>query len=165
MRACAKNTWTGVRHVAMTMSIALGSLSSSVSAQDVRDDDRSLTMSFTYIGEAAGNTHGGLRQDLAYAGRLLFRSEFDLDRLAGITGGAVRVWLTNRQGRNLADDALGTGTGVQEIYSPQTSHLSVLTYQQQMLGGRLEIEAGRLPANLNFLGSPLCAYLQTNSAC
>src|SRR5262249_58083818 len=26
-------------------------------------------------------------------------------------------------------------------------------------------EAGRLPANLSFLSSPLCAYLQTNSAC
>src|SRR5262249_42044848 len=28
-----------------------------------------------------------------------------------------------------------------------------------------ELEAGRLPANLSFLSSPLCAYLQTNSAC
>ena len=40
-------------------------------------------------------------------------SALDLGRF--ISGGTLRVWLTNRQGRNLADFALGTSTGVQEI--------------------------------------------------
>jgi porin len=173
-----------VRHIAMTIMIGVGTLSSSVTAQDeagaatCRDmkpstnespqrsvSDLPLVVSATYIGQAAGNTHGGLRQDVAYAGRILLRSEVDLERLVGVTGGTFRVWFTNRQGRNLVDFALGTGTGVQEIYSPQSSHLSVLTYEQRMFGGRVELEAGRLPANLHFLSSPLCAYLQTNSAC
>jgi porin len=173
-----------VRPIAMTIMIAVATLSSSVTAQDevgagtCRDmkpstnespqrslSDLPLVVSVTYIGQAAGNTHGGLRQDVAYAGRILLRSEVDLDRLVGVAGGTLRVWFTNRQGHNLVDFALGTGTGVQEIYSPQSSHLSVLTYEQLMFGGRVELEAGRLPANLHFLSSPLCAYLQTNSAC
>ena len=82
-----------------------------------------LVLSATYIGQAAGNPRGGVRQDIAYAGRLLVSGAVDLDRF--IPGGSLNVWFTNRQGRNLADFALGTSTGVQEIYSPQASHLSV----------------------------------------
>ena len=81
-----------------------------------------LVLSAAYIGQAAGNPRGGVRQDIAYAGRLLVSSAVDLDRV--IQGGTLRVWFTNRQGRNLADFALGTSTGVQEIYSPQGWHLS-----------------------------------------
>jgi porin len=122
-----------------------------------------LVLSATYIGQAAGNPRGGVRQDIAYAGRLLVSSAVDLDRF--IQGGTLRVWFTNRQGRNLADFALGTSTGVQEIYSPQGWHLSVLSYEQTLFDGRLELEAGRTPANVSFFSSPLCGYLQTNSAC
>src|SRR5262245_47676884 len=124
-----------------------------------------FVVSATYIGEAAGNTAGGLRRDVAFAGRILLRSDVALGRLMGLSGGTLHVWFSNRQGRNLVDFALGTSTGIQEIYSPQSSVLSVLTYEQDLFSGRLELEAGRLPANLSFLSSPLCAYLQTNSAC
>ena len=85
-------------------------------------NDSLLVLSATYIGQAAGNPRGGVRQDIAYAGRLLVSGTVDLDRF--IPGGSLNVWFTNRQGRNLADFALGTSTGVQEIYSPQASHLS-----------------------------------------
>ena len=81
-----------------------------------------LVLSVTYIGQAAGNPRGGVRQDIAYAGRLLVSSTVDLDRF--IPGGTLNVWFTNRQGHNLADFALGTSTGIQEIYSPQGWHLS-----------------------------------------
>ena len=40
-----------------------------------------------------------------------------------------------------------------------------LSYEQTLLDGRLELEAGRTPANVSFFSSPLCGYLQTNSAC
>jgi Carbohydrate-selective porin, OprB family len=122
-----------------------------------------LVLSATYIGQAAGNPRGGVRQDIAYAGRLLVSGAVDLNRF--IPGGSLNVWFTNRQGRNLADFALGTSTGVQEIYSPQASHLSVLSYEQTFFHGRLELEAGRTPANVRFFSSLLCGYLQTNSAC
>ena len=120
----------------------------------------------TYLGELAGNTTGGLRQGTTYVGRLVLRSDVDLDSLFGVPGGNLRIWFTHRQGHNLADVALGTSTGIQELYSPQSSHLSVFTYVQRSLDERLEIEAGRTPANLNFLVFPeLCAHFQTNSAC
>jgi porin len=165
----------------MTALIAVGSVSpSTVAAQPATPvgqvapppekapelaSESSFKLTATYIGQAAGNLRGGLRRDAAYAGRILISSELDLKRVIGVPGAVLHVWFTNRQGTNLADRALGTSTGVQEIYSPQTSHLSVFTYEQALLGGRLELEAGRTPANVSFFSSPLCAYLQTNSAC
>jgi porin len=166
----------------MTALIAVGSVSSfKVAAQAVTPagqvaprpeesprvaaEDSPLTVLATYISQAAGNLRGGLRRDAAYAGRILISSELDLDRVIGVPGAVLHAWFTNRQGSNLADTALGTSTGVQEIYSPQASHLSVLSYEQALFGGRLELEAGRTPANVSFFSSPLCAHLQTNSAC
>ncbi|HEX2461598.1 MAG TPA: carbohydrate porin, partial [Vicinamibacterales bacterium] len=135
-------------------------------SQQVTNNKVPFVLGATYLGEVAGNTTGGLRRDITYVGRLLLRSEVDLDSLFGVTGGILRIWFTHRQGHNLADVALGTSTGIQEIYSPQSSHLSVLTYVHRLLDERLEIETGRTPANLNFLFFPeLCAHFQTNSAC
>ena len=173
---------TMVRRSLMTALIAVGSVSSSpVAAQAVTPAGQGaprpeeppkvaagnspLMVSATYIGQAAGNPRGGLRRDAAYAGRILISSQLDLDRFIGVPGAVLHVWFTNRQGSNLADLALGTSTGVQEIYSPQTSHLSVLAYEQALFGRRLELEAGRTPANVSFFSSALCYHLQTNSAC
>jgi porin len=166
-----------VRQIFMIALIAAGNLSPSPVASQTAVSDSAPTrkspeqaqdnspfaLSVTYIGQAAGNPRGGVRQDIAYAGRFLVSTEVKLGRF--IPGGTLHVWFTNRQGRNLADSALRTSTGVQEIYSPQASHLSVLTYEQTLFDGRLELEAGRTPANISFFSSPLCAYLQTNSAC
>src|SRR5262245_40243367 len=170
-----------VRRNLVTALIAVGSVSSTVAAQAVppagqvapRPEEppkvaagpSPLMVSATYIGQAAGNPRGGLRRDFAYAGRILISNQLDLDRVIGVPGAVLHVWFTNRQGSNLADLALGTSTGVQEIYSPQTWHLSVLAYEQALFGGRLELEAGRTPANVSFFSSPLCYHLQTNSAC
>ena len=83
------------------------------SAQDQKSSKPSanhspLVLFATYIGQAAGNPRGGVSQGIAYAGRLLVSSAVDLDRF--IPGGTLHVWFTNRQGRNLADFALGTST-------------------------------------------------------
>ena len=133
-----------LRQIVVTALIAAGNLWPSLAASQTvtprwpaapersadastRRDDASvnnspLVLSVTYTGQAAGNPRGGVRQDIAYAGRLLVSSAVNLDRF--IRGGTIHVWFTNRQGRNLADFALATSTGVQEIYSPQGSHLS-----------------------------------------
>ena len=52
-------------------------------------NDSPLVLSATYIGQAAGNPRGGVRQDIAYAGRLLVSSAVDLDRF--IPGGTLHV--------------------------------------------------------------------------
>jgi porin len=123
-----------------------------------------VSVTASYIGEAAGNPRGGVRQDATFVGRVSLATDVTFD------GGrrhrrTLRLIVTNRHGQDLGNVAIGSSTGVQEVYSPQATHLARLTYQQVVLDGRVEVEAGRTEANLYFLTSGLCAYLQTNAAC
>ncbi|CAO4140388.1 Carbohydrate-selective porin OprB [Methylorubrum thiocyanatum] len=125
-----------------------------------------LSLLLNYTGQAAANPIGGIRQGSAYAGQLFFGIDGDLQRLAGIEGGSFHVAVTNRHGRNLADDRIGNNTSVQEIFGGgQTTRLTLLSYQQKLFDNRLDIEVGRLVANINFLNSPIYCNFQTNSAC
>lgn len=124
-----------------------------------------VTLSLSYTGEAATNVSGGLRRDAAHAGQVYVGADLDLDRMFGIGGGELHFAVTNRHGKNLAAIAIGNNTSVQEIYGTQNTHLAILTWQQTLFDGRLDIEAGRSQANIHFLNSPLYCHFQTNSAC
>ena len=124
-----------------------------------------FTPIFAYTGEAAANPSGGIRQGSAYAGQLLMGFDLDMVRLAGAKGGMLHFDVTNRHGSNLAADAIGNDTSVQEVYGGQDWHLATLSYEQRLFNGRLDIEAGRIPANTSFLHSTLYCVFQTNSSC
>lgn len=127
--------------------------------------DKGIVLSLNYTGEAATNVDGGLRRDAAFAGQVYAGVDVDLERLGGLTGGSVHVAVTNRHGSSLTPLAIGNNTSVQEIWGTQNTHLAILTYQQKLLSGRLEVEAGRSQANIYFLNSPLYCAFQSNSAC
>jgi porin len=117
-------------------------------------------------GQAAANPIGGIRQGSAYAGQLFFGVDGDLQRLAGIDGASFHIAVTNRHGRSLSNDAIGNNTSVQEIFGGgQTTRLTLLSYQQKLFDNRLDVEVGRLVANIGFLNSPIYCNFQTNSAC
>ena len=125
-----------------------------------------LSFLANYTGQGAINPVGGIRQGSAWAGQLFFGIDGDLQRLAGIEGGSFHVAVTNRHGRSLAQDYIGNNTSVQEIYGGgQTTRLTLLSYQQKLFDNRLDIEVGRLVANISFLNSPIYCNFQTNSAC
>lgn len=127
--------------------------------------DRGVTLSLSYTGEAAANPTGGVSQKSAYSGQVYVGADFDLNRIAGLSGGSVHFAATNRAGKNLAQIALGNNTSVQEIWGTQNTHLAIFTYEQKLLGGALDIEAGKSQANIHFLTSPYYCNFQTNSAC
>ncbi|MEG3125927.1 carbohydrate porin [Sphingomonas sp. GB1N7] len=127
--------------------------------------DKGITLSLNYTGEAAANPTGGVRQKAAYAGQIYAGVDLDLARIAGISGGAVHVAVTNRHGENLSNIAIGNNTSVQEIWGTQNTHLAILTYEQKLLDGALAIEVGKSQANIHFLNSPLYCHFQSNSAC
>lgn len=146
-----------------TMDIADGPSPQSGSFQPLADDG--ITLSLSYTGEAAGNVTGGLRRDAAYAGQVYVGADFDMDRIAGIDGGAIHIAVTNRHGDSLSALAIGNNTSVQEIWGTQNTHLAILTWEQHLLDDRLVIEAGRSQANIHFLNSPLYCQFQGNSGC
>ncbi|MDB5460143.1 MAG: carbohydrate porin [Caulobacteraceae bacterium] len=119
----------------------------------------------SYTGEAAANVSGGLRQGQDYAGQLVLGADVDLGRAAGLAGATLHVAAVDRHGRNLAQDSIGGGTSVQEVYGAENARLGRLTIEQSLFDGRVVVEGGRTVANLSFLSSPLCANFQINSAC
>ncbi len=131
-------------------------------AQDARD---AFTLKLAYTGEAAALLDGGKDNGTAYAGQLMLGTDVDLDKLFGWHGATVKAYAIQRHGTNLSNSSLGNSTSVQEIYGGQGERLANLTLEQKLFDGRLELEGGRSIANVHFLGSDLCGYFQTNSAC
>ena len=130
------------------------------------DIGNGLSFVLNYTSESAANPIGGIRQGTAYTGQILFGIDADLGRLAGIDGGSLHTLVTQRHGRGLSNDFIGNSTSVQEIFGAgQTSRLTLLSYEQKLFDGRLDIEFGRLPANAAFLTSPLYCNFQTNATC
>ncbi|MEE3625278.1 carbohydrate porin [Nitrospirillum sp. BR 11752] len=124
-----------------------------------------LSLALDYTGEAAANPSGGLRQGSAYAGQVHAGVDADLERILGLDATVLHAALTQRHGRNLAADAIGNNTSVQEVYGLQNLHLLTLTLEKKLLDGRVDMEAGRMVANASFLNGPLYCHFQTNAIC
>ena len=124
-----------------------------------------VALTATYIGEAAGNPLGGLKQGSAYAGQIFGGVDFDLARIAGIDGGSVHVAMVERHGDSDAARFIGSSTAVQEIYGRQKLRLTILTYAQTFADGQVALEVGRTAANAAFLTSPVYCFFQTNAVC
>lgn len=127
--------------------------------------DAGITLALNYTGEAAANPVGGLRQSVAYAGQVYVGADLDMNRIVGISGATIHAAVTNRHGESLSALAIGNNTSVQEIFGTQNTHLAILTWEQQLLNGRLTVEAGKSQANIHFLNSPLYCNFQSNAVC
>lgn len=129
------------------------------------DGDRGYALLASYTGESAFLVDGGQQRGSAYAGQFFVGAEADPGRPFGWRGARLKLYIASRHGDNLAIDEIGNSVSVQEIWGAQTERLANLTIEQKLLGDRVIIEAGRTVANIHFLGSELCNYFQTNSAC
>ena len=118
-----------------------------------------------YTGEGAALVDGGKETGNAYAGQLFLGAEIDMEKAAGWNNTKVHVAFNNRHGKSVADKYIGNSTSVQEIYGGQNSRLTRLSVETHLMDGQLELEGGRMPANISFLGSELCQYFQNNAAC
>ena len=118
--------------------------------------EKGIRFDFGYTGEAAHNASGGTRHTTRYSDQWVFGSTFDLDKLWGWRGGEFQLVVTNRNGRNLSDDAnLGVYQQVQEVYGRgQTWLLTVFALKQQFFDGKLEWRVGRLPVGTDFDSLP-----------
>ena len=135
----------------------------SVAGQPFADDG--ITLALNYTGEAAANATGGLKRDAAYTGQIYVGADLDFGKIAGLDGGALHFAVTNRHGKSLSQIAIGNNTSVQEVWGTQNTHLAILTWEQKLLDGALDIETGKSQANIHFLNSPLYCNFQSNSAC
>jgi porin len=114
--------------------------------------DQGIRFDLGYTSEAAHNVGGGNRRLTRYADEWKLGTMFDLDKLWGWRGSSFQMIVTDRNGRNLADDAdLGVFQQVQEVYGRgQTWHLTVFAFDQKFFEDKFEWSAGRLPVGSDF---------------
>ncbi len=133
-------------------------------AQDAYD--HGITFSSTYNGEFAANPSGGERQGADFTGQASFGANFDLNTLLGLQGGSVHVLFTDRAGNNLAAKAINNSVSVQQIYGDgQTYQLSLLSYEQKLFGGAVDVTVGRVDIADSFVVSPFYCDFQSNATC
>lgn len=125
-----------------------------------------VSLLLEYTGEAADIAAGGNRKGMDYAGQLHLKADFDLDRIADLSGASFHVTLINRHGRNASKDYLGdTILQAQEIFGGTHGAIVHLVYAYAELArgnGAFDLMAGRLPVTHDFASSPLyCEFLNT----
>lgn len=126
---------------------------------------KGVALTFTYIGEAAGNPVGGIKQGSAYSDQIFGGLDFDLKTIVGLDGAFVHWGMVERNGKSDSASFIGNDTAVQEIYGTQKLRLTVFTYQQKLLDGKIDIIVGRSGGNDDFLTSPLYCLFMSNAIC
>ncbi len=106
--------------------------------------ERGIGVTARYASESGYNFAGGDRKLFRETGQFDAGVLFDLDRLIGLTGGALQATVTWRRGRNLTSDAgIDSLQQVQEVYGRgQTVRVTQLWYEQR-IGPAVEIKLGR----------------------
>ncbi|CAM5780432.1 carbohydrate porin [Castellaniella caeni] len=114
--------------------------------------DKGVTFNLGYGGEAAHNATGGTRHLTRYTDQWVIGTTLDLDKLVGWGGATFQATITDRNGRNLGDDAeIGNNMLLQEVYGRgQTWHLTQFWLEQKLFDERLAIKAGRVTVGEDF---------------
>lgn len=125
-----------------------------------------VTPRLRYVQSFAANPVGGLTQGTDTSGVVLFGSDVDLGRVAGLQGAQVHVTFAQFYGHELATDHIGTRTKVQSFYYPKKQfELAELTYDQRLLDGRLDLVVGRANATGEFARSTYGCRFQNVADC
>ncbi|KQS05149.1 porin [Sphingomonas sp. Leaf357] len=125
---------------------------------------RGIGLTARYTSESAYNPAGGDRQLFRETGQFDAGALLDLDKLAGLKGGAFQATITWRRGRNLTADAgIDALQQVQEVYGRgQTVRVTQLWYEQR-IGDRVELKLGRTNPGEDFEG--FSCHFQNLSFC
>lgn len=114
--------------------------------------ERGIELSLEVGDEAVTNVTGGANRVATHAGQAAFHANFNMAKLAGIPGGSIDLFLVDRFGHNLNDDAgIPALQLTNEVYGRGSIlRLTQLYYSQKLFDDRLELKGGRLPVGNDF---------------
>ncbi|KAF1052949.1 MAG: Porin B [Stenotrophomonas maltophilia] len=115
-----------------------------------------------YVGEAAGNLHGGYDHDKTarYTAQWALGTHLDLQKILGWHAAEFQLTVTERNGNNLSNDRIsdprtGQLSSVQEVWGRgQTWRLTQMWYKQQFFDGALDVKVGRFGEGEDFNSFP-----------
>jgi porin len=95
-----------------------------------------------YVSETFANVRGGRARGSTHAQQLRLGADLDMDRIAGWSGGTLHFTINDRRGAGVSADYIGNRLPVQEVYGGPYTRLSEASYEQNLLGGRLNLRLG-----------------------
>ncbi|MGO4476985.1 carbohydrate porin [Massilia sp. 2TAF26] len=95
-----------------------------------------------YVSETFANVSGGLKRGSTYAQQLRLGADVDMGRLAGWSGATLHLTINDRRGAGVSADYIGNRLPVQEVYGGPYTRLSEASYEQNLLGDRLNLRLG-----------------------
>ncbi|MCE2574277.1 carbohydrate porin [Komagataeibacter sp. FNDCR2] len=131
--------------------------------------DHGVSFAFTYKGEAMGVINGGVERGMSYVHELTAQVNFDLEKMAGITGWSVHTLVMERAGHAVSHDRVGEYyVNLQEVYGLSgnvVAHLVDFYAEKKLLNNQMDITFGRMALTHVFATSPLlCSFMVTCSA-
>ncbi len=128
--------------------------------------DLGISVNANYASEGAAIVYGGPRRAGRYTQQLELETDFDLDRLAGISDARIQFTLTDRFGHSLSNDVLHNEFSVQELYGAgQNFRLAELNYQQDFAHRHVHLEVGWSPLGDDFARLPQFCKFQNGVIC
>ncbi|MFD2642885.1 carbohydrate porin [Pseudomonas japonica] len=115
-----------------------------------------------YVGEVAGNLHGGYNDDRTarYSDQFALGMKLDLQKILGWQAAEFKLAITERSGRNLSNDRIsdpraGQFSSVQEVWGRgQTWRLTQMWIKQKYFDGALDVKVGRFGEGEDFNSFP-----------
>jgi porin len=124
--------------------------------------ERGITPSIAFAIDVLGNPVGGQRHGLREFANLGLDVDFDLAKLADLTGSRFHVSVSQRWGTNLSKEDIGNVLNVAQLCCGPTFRLVNLYLEQSLQQDQFNIRLGRMVAGDEFLSSPLYAlFVQT----
>ncbi|MCP1642740.1 porin [Pseudomonas citronellolis] len=124
--------------------------------------EKGYDFKLNYVGEAAGNLHGGYNDDKTarYTDQWALGTHLDLQKILGWHGAEFQLTVTERSGNNLSNDRIsdpraGQLSSVQEVWGRgQTWRLTQMWYKQTFLDDALDIKVGQFGEGEDFNSFP-----------
>ena len=141
--------------------------------------DHGIAVLFDTVDEFSGNISGGggpapsgrvsTGGGSSLDGQTALETDINWEKLAGITGFSTNTIIVARYGGLPASELVGdTLNPSQEIYGAGgnvVAHLVQAFGQETLAGGRVIVDAGRIPLDDFFMSSPLYCQYESNSLC
>ena len=124
--------------------------------------EKGYDFTLDYVGEVAGNLHGGYNNDKTarYSDQFALGAHLDLQKILGWHDAEFKLAITERSGRNLSNDRIsdpraGQFSSVQEVWGRgQTWRLTQMWVKQKYFDGALDVKVGRFGEGEDFNSFP-----------
>lgn len=128
--------------------------------------DSGVELHASYTTEPAWNPIGGDRQSATYLHNFGLSALFNLEQLWGLPNTTFLASGSQRSGKSLAEEAIGSAISAQQLFGGgQTHRLVELRMRHKLFENRLDFSYGRLSTTSDFMTSPFYCQFVTNGIC